>query len=100
MFDRSDAELMQFIHKNAMVNMKNRVDNYNSDPNKEDRLENNLCKYCEYSKGNGWAGQAFTNIKCKGCEREMTFPTTDTDKYCEDCAKEFNICKHCGQIMD
>ena len=34
MFDRSDAELMQFIHKNAMVNMKNRVDNYNSDPNK------------------------------------------------------------------
>lgn len=100
MFDKNDAELTKTIHDNSMARMAEKVAKYSKDPSEKERLEKNLCKYCMYSKFDSWAGQAFTNENCKECGKEMTFGTTDTDKYCDECAKKLNVCKHCGQIMD
>ena len=37
---------------------------------------------------------------CTNCGKKMIFPTTDTDAYCIECAKELGVCSHCGSEMD
>ena len=43
---------------------------------------------------------AFTYSKCKTCGKELVSANSDTDVYCISCAKENNVCKHCGAEMD
>jgi hypothetical protein len=80
--------------------MRTKVLEYDADPDKENRINKCLCRRCYYTCGDTWAGQAFTDSKCDGCGKEMTFATTDTDDYCEECAKKYNVCKHCSAAMD
>ena len=79
---------------------KTKIKNYEEDLEKEKRLKRHLCKYCMYIDIDRIAGQAFTKSACANCGLEMTFPSTDTDSYCETCAKVLNICSHCGSLMD
>lgn len=59
-----------------------------------------MSKQCiECWNRDSFAGQAFTTTKCEGCGLEMTFATTDIDKYCLSCALKKNICRHCGKEM-
>lgn len=99
-FDEKTCEDRTYFRKRRMQDMKSKVVLYDDDPNKEERLEKHLCKSCFYVYNSGWAGQAFTTVKCEDCDKEMTFGSTDTDNFCDDCAIKNNVCKHCGAEMD
>ena len=86
------------IHK--IEKTKRKIENYENDEKKEERIKEQLCKHCFYIDNSRIAGQAFTHSFCKECKKEMCFPTTDTDKYCEKCATKLNACKHCGSEID
>lgn len=64
------------------------------DSEKEERIKNLLCEICYY-KNDILAGQAITKRHCLSCDKEETFPSTYTNKICEQCAKKHSCCKHC-----
>lgn len=96
------------IQLNAKANHKEYIDkitakliSYYSDPNKKWRKEHNhLCKYCNYVNTDRIGGAMLTTVTCGNCGQEMTVANTCTDLLCDECAKELNCCKHCGQKMD
>lgn len=100
MFNKEKAESIKRQHDKYIEKTYGKLEIYDNDQYREKRIEKQLCKYCFYMTGDGWAGQAFTSVKCECCGKDMSFATTDTDDFCIDCAKKFEVCKHCGQIMD
>jgi hypothetical protein len=64
----------------------------------ERRVAQSECKECFYR--DSWAGQAFTEFTCKGCKKEVSHQNTNTPTYCNDCAKEKNICRRCGLTLE
>jgi len=62
---------------------------------KQKRLLEQKCKVCYYVD-DGISGQAFTDSICIVCGDIITNATTDTDKVCKKCSKEYNLCCHCG----
>ena len=96
---QQDSDFWKHFHDQMVEERRRAINSYDSDSGNEKRLEDQLCKYCYYM-GKGFAGMAITTVKCNKCGIEMTFPSTSTDKYCKDCAKELNVCKHCGAKMD
>jgi hypothetical protein len=69
------------------------------DAKKEQRLRAQRCKTCFYID-DGIGGQAITRSKCDICEKEVINASTDVDYICEECAKEYNLCRHCGGSID
>lgn len=67
-----------------------------TDPDKAKRAELRECKSCYYLTRGNIAMQAFMNATCEGCECEMTFPNSITDKLCAECTIEYDRCKHCA----
>jgi hypothetical protein len=74
--------------------------NYDQDSDKEERVSENICKYCYYIDTDRIAGQAFTKTNCRICDKEMVFQTTITDRYCSDCSSNMKLCKYCGATID
>lgn len=68
------------------------------DPERTDRLEDQQCQVCYY--GSRIGGAAITTTECGICGVEMTFGNTNVDILCERCAREKNVCKHCGADME
>lgn len=69
-----------------------------TDPEKSKRLEDQLCLSCYYY--NAIAGQAFTNRECGLCGEDQLYGNTNTDALCKTCAKEHQLCKHCGGDLE
>lgn len=100
MFDEKYAENRTDYNKKYVTNLKSKVVLYDDDPNIEERKAKHLCRVCFYMRSNSWAGQAFTDKNCEGCNVKMTFATTNTDSFCNTCAEKYGVCKHCGAKMD
>jgi NADH pyrophosphatase NudC (nudix superfamily) len=101
-FRKWDEDLIDYkTTSNQMrVNeLKKKIKYYDDDPFVKKRRSEQECKVCTYINSN-LAGQAITDSYCGICGKKMTFPTTDTDKVCKECAKENGLCKHCGGRMD
>jgi NADH pyrophosphatase NudC (nudix superfamily) len=97
-----DNDLINFKTTSNQVRieeLKKKLEYYDDDPFNKKRTSERECKVCTYINDN-FAGQAFTDSYCGICGKKMTFPTTDTDKVCKECAKENGLCKHCGGRMD
>lgn len=45
------------------------------------------------------AGQAFTQYRCKLCNKKYSHPTTATPKICSSCAEITGRCKDCGKLQ-
>jgi len=88
--DRNKS-LVELIRKNLF--------NYDNDTKQTTRIKLQQCKYCYYIS-NKISLQAFTIFICKNCNDEIIHHNSNVDKYCMDCAKELNICCHCGAEMD
>jgi len=89
-----------FWNRHYVEKMRKKIQNYDKDPEQQNRVKNQECKYCTYINANRIAGNAFTYTHCEKCGKEMIFPTTDTDQYCKTCAIELGICRHCGSEID
>lgn len=71
-----------------------KVNNYNNDPNKNERLKYHYCKTCFYILDHIGGAMVITE-KCKICKKEIIFGSTNTDFLCFDCAKKHKLCAHC-----
>jgi hypothetical protein len=80
---------------NSLLKRANEIEN---DSRKEERIKKQYCKSCFYQSG--MAGQAFTNRECMCCGENQIYSSTSTDALCIDCAKEHNLCKHCGGDLE
>lgn len=100
MFNSKIRDARTYYNKRHIGNIRIKLYNYDKDSDKLVRQENMICKHCYYIMTDRIAGQTFTTLNCNSCNKEMSFPTTDTDDLCMQCAKELNCCKHCGQKMD
>jgi hypothetical protein len=94
------AETNTYFNAKSIQHLRQKIADFDSDYKIYERKSKQLCKHCFYVNTGRFAGQAFTNRNCGACEKTMTFSTTDTDKFCQECAKELSICKHCGAMMD
>lgn len=65
------------------------------DPEEEKRKKDLNCKRCYYSHGR-LAGQAFTDYKCRICDKENSHSNTAVPKICPQCSATFNLCVECG----
>lgn len=92
--DKNKINSRTLNNKDRIKQIIEYTDKLTNDPKKNERLEKQECQYCFYSMRGG--GQAFTASKCEECEKEMLFSSTNMDKYCLECAKKNDICKHCG----
>lgn len=98
-WDEDMIDYKTYYNQHRIEEMREKLIDYDNDKSYKDRINEQECKVCTYIN-DGFAGQAFTDSHCGICGKKMTFPTTDTDKICIDCAKENNLCKHCGGRMD
>lgn len=64
----------------------------------ENRKLGSECRSCYYT--NRIAFDIISFSRCKNCGKDLYFGSSDIDKYCLDCAKEKNVCKHCGKEID
>lgn len=93
-FDIEDIRFRTSMQKNRIADYINITEKLTTDPEKKQRLHAQECVCCYYISV--MAGQGFTESKCYNCDVEMSFSTTSQDKLCDDCAKVFKACKHCG----
>jgi hypothetical protein len=68
------------------------------DPDRKQRLEVSECVMCHTSGRVG--GSMSTTVLCAFCDKELHFGSTCVDVCCLDCAKQYNLCKHCGSDID
>jgi len=99
-WDQDKSKRETHFNNQSVKKLNLKLQNYNYDMNIFKRQENQICKYCSYVNNDRMAFQAFTNTNCSICDKEIIFATSNIDKVCPECAKENNICKHCGAEMD
>ena len=81
--------------KDYVADLIKRAKDCETDSRKKERLVKYECKACFYINGR-IGGAAMTNRDCMSCGKTETYASTVTDVLCMDCAKEHNLCKHCG----
>lgn len=97
---KQDSKNRTYLNSRYISKMRNKLKIYDEDREKLLRQGEHLCKFCYYIDTDRIAGQAFWTNNCHSCGKEMTFPTTDTNDFCESCANKLDVCKHCGQELD
>ena len=87
-------------HNRKIYNLHKKLKNYEDDKDKEKREKNYLCKWCYYIDVDKIVMNVLTTQICRRCAKPDFSANSDVDMYCIECAKELNVCKHCGSIMD
>jgi hypothetical protein len=100
MIDKTTEINAKFNNKEQISKMTVNLINYYSDPQKQARKAQGLCKCCFYVNTSRWGGTAITFRNCAECGKEMSFGNTCTDILCNECAVSTNHCKYCGQKLD
>lgn len=67
-----------------------------TDPHKTERLTACQCIRCYYIYPDRIGGAAMTVQPCGVCGKDVMYGSTATDVLCLPCAKEHELCKHCG----
>lgn len=73
-----------------------RVNAFQSDAEKDKRLNQRQCAYCFYFNSSYLVGQAFTEWECGVCNKVELHPNTGTPKVCNECSIEHSLCVRCG----
>ena len=93
-------QIKKQMHDFFVKGMRQKLEYYDLDISVEERKANCTCKYCSYIDKDKVVMDAFTYSKCRTCGKELVSANSDTDVYCISCARENNVCKHCGAEMD
>ena len=89
-FDLEDVRYRTHMQKDRLES----YEKFFTDLEKIKRIAEQECVLCYYNSKIG--GAAMTNSDCGLCEKAMMFGSTNVDKLCADCAKNHDLCKHCG----
>jgi hypothetical protein len=76
------------------------VDAFQIDKDKQQRLEETICRTCFYFRRSRIGGAAITRWCCGVCGRTQTAPSTATDKVCRPCGQEHLLCVQCGGDLE
>ena len=90
---------VKFNHNRHFLNIKKVVTDYEKDEKIEYRRKHQECKYCTYVDSK-IGGSAISVSQCCICGKDIFNGSTNVDYCCNECAKKYNICKHCGNNMD
>ena len=90
---------VKFNHNRHFLNIKKVVTDYEKDEKIEYRRKHQECKYCTYVDSK-IGGSAISVSQCYICGKDIFNGSTNVDYCCNECAKKYNICKHCGNNMD
>lgn len=94
LFDLIDCQQATTMTRSYIEHCRKVVD----DADRLNRWKVQECQRCYYNGKVG--GQMITHSKCKSCEKELQFPSTNVDRLCIECAREQQVCKHCGADME
>ena len=90
----------RYRNKDHVEGTTARLIQYYADKDKKTRKETHMCRYCFYFNTSRIGGSAITSVGCANCDIKMTFGNTCTDVFCDECADQLKMCKHCGAKMD
>lgn len=76
-----------------------RAHDFEEDIQKERRIKFQNCKFCSYLDSRIGCDM-MTNSTCAICGKPVLNSSTNIDHLCIECAKEYNLCAHCGGTMD
>lgn len=101
-FDPNHAEAWDLLHKDLIADMKIRLERYNADEEKEERLKNHSCKYCWYVKQKSTFKSPIPNLsQCDICEKKIDSKFKEVESFCcDECAEKYHICQCCGAKLD
>ncbi len=68
------------------------------DPEKEDRLRHQQCRFCHYTPT--LVRPASASYNCRICEIELLHGDRNVPHLCMRCAIEHHLCIHCGAELD
>lgn len=89
-------ERRTYQHKEHIENMRKALHLLDAMSDEGGRSKKQECPYCYYVKTNRVGGQSVTYSYCGICGKELCFGSTCVDLLCPECAKEHDLCKHCG----
>lgn len=96
--DKSSLYRFTETSKRRLKETLEHSDNLRNDPDKKERIEAHECVVCFY--GSRFGGAAMTEQDCMSCGEEQLYSSTATDVLCNKCAKDNNLCKHCGADIE
>lgn len=73
---------------------------YYRDDDKKFRRMIALCRYHYYIENARIGDSEMAATNCQYCNREIEFSNFGADMYCESCAKQLNVCRHCGARLE
>lgn len=94
--DRVSIERATYTANELAQSSVKRVESFQQDNKKEQRLAQGLCKACFYFRHPRIGGAAFTNRPCGICDEIQSYPLTATNVLCGPCAHANHLCAECG----
>ena len=93
----SDNDIINATHwrKRLAQGVRESLAAFDSDSKATERRQERECKACFYLRSR-FAGQAFTDYKCKNCGAEGNHHNTSVPKLCDACADSLRLCRYCG----
>lgn len=82
--------------KDIAKNLMDKVENFQSDVLKDERLRSCKCKSCFYLRSDRIGGAAITTKDCGICLEQMRFASTAVDQLCKVCGVENDLCVQCA----
>jgi hypothetical protein len=76
------------------------AEDFQKDSEKTKRLDQQTCKRCFYLRRGTLVMQAITEQSCGICDEEQHYSNSHTDVICKVCAKENDLCAHCGSDIN
>lgn len=97
-WNKREKEFQTSMNQLKFREAKRLVEKIENDPEKEERLNQQVCKICFYSSLAAFCAMTYAN--CGVCNNETLYSSSDFDKLCQRCATMHEACKHCGGEMD
>lgn len=94
-FDLCSVNHATGINKLHLDSLRRRLQKYDEDPRKDDRLKKGECRFCYYIRGK-IGGAMITKKFCDACGIEVLYSSTCVGSVCIDCGSKHRICTHCG----
>lgn len=89
-----------FWKKRAADDLCLRVEKYQKDEQKDQRVNQSLCKYCFYLQQPSLAMQSFWEWNCGVCDKPSMASSSATPLVCKECSQEHHLCQECGSNLD
>jgi hypothetical protein len=94
-------DVVAFVRATSQANetaesVQRRVDRYNADEDRDQRVAESTCKTCWYHRRNRMCTSSYTKWLCGVCMREYMHHNGCVPTVCKTCAEDHALCRDCG----